>query len=82
MSQEQLCVMLFPEVLDAERKAAEKKGVEKEKENMLDWMLRNIRNLALKHHSTFEDALQDYELPEWCSREEALNVCNVNLYKQ
>lgn len=72
MSQEQLCVMLFPEVLDAERKAAEKKGVEKEKENMLDWMLRNIRNLALKHHSTFEDALQDYELPEWCSREEAL----------
>ncbi len=69
MSHEQLCMSLFPDILAAREKAVE--------ESMLDILLQNIRNTALRNNISYEDELDRSKLPEWCSREEALKRMNA-----
>ncbi len=73
VSHEQLCTSLFPDILAAREKAGYALG----EESMLDIVLRNIRNTALRSHTSYEDELDRSELPEWCSREEALKRMNA-----
>lgn len=60
MSKEQLCRELFPEVLAAQE------------ERTLKLILGNIQKAAKKHSTTYEDEIEDWDLPDGCSREEAL----------
>lgn len=67
---------LFPEVLAAYKeegiKQGREEGREAEKQEALDLLLRSARNTAIKFKVTFEEALDNCVLPDWCSREEAL----------
>lgn len=69
VSHEQLCTSLFPDILAAREKAGE--------ERTLDILLQNIRNTAIRSHTSYEDELDRSALPEWCSREEALKRMNA-----
>ena len=53
VSHEQLRTSLFPDILAAREKAGE--------ERVLDIVLRNIRNTALRSHTSYEDALDRSE---------------------
>ena len=60
MSKEQLCRELFPDVFAAQE------------ERTLKLILGNIQKAAKKHSTTYEDEIEDWDLPDGCSREEAL----------
>ncbi len=71
MSQEQMCRTLFPEFVAA-KDAAVKNWKKDCQEDMLNDLLQGLRDTASQTGLPVEVLIQNFKIPEWCSREEAL----------
>ena len=63
---------LFPGALQKIRNEAREEARTKAREEVLQSFLGSIRRIALKSNRSFEETIDEYHLPEWCTREEAL----------